>query len=75
MQSMYRVDDEGAEADSFPAAEAATHALFAERLARYDNHFWLMFDGVRLVSFVDGFVTDRPDLTDEMLECAEGRSK
>ena len=29
-----------------------------------------MFDEGRLVSFVDGFVTDEPDLTDEMYENA-----
>ena len=30
-----------------------------------------MFDGDRLVSFVDGFVTDAADLTDEMYAKAE----
>lgn len=54
------------EAECFPAAEAATRAEFEERLKHYANHFWLMFDGDKLISFVDGFVTDTPDLTDEM---------
>lgn len=54
------------EAECFPAAEAATREEFADRLKHYANHFWLMFDGDKLVSFVDGFVTDEPDLTDEM---------
>ena len=54
------------EAECFPAAEAATREAFKERLSHYANHFWLMFDGDRLISFVDGFVTDAPDLTDEM---------
>lgn len=54
------------EAECFPAAEAATREAFAERLKHYANHFWLMFDGDKLISFVDGFVTDTPDLTDEM---------
>ena len=54
------------EAECFPPAEAATGEEFAERLKIYGNHFWLLFDGDRLVSFVDGFVTDEPDLTDEM---------
>ena len=58
------------EALCFPAAEAATRAEFAERIKYYGDHFWLMFDGDRLVSFVDGFVTDEPDLTDEMYENA-----
>ena len=54
----------------FPAAEAATREAFAQRLARYADHFWLMLDGARLVAFVDGMVTDRADLTDEMYENA-----
>ena len=54
------------EAECFPAAEAATREEFADRLQHYADHFWLMFDGDKLVSFVDGFVTDEPDLTDEM---------
>ena len=54
------------EAECFPAAEAATREEFEERLAHYADHFWLMFDGEKLISFVDGFVTDEPDLTDEM---------
>ena len=54
------------EAACFPAAEAATREEFAGRLAYYANHFWLMFEDGKLVSFVDGMVTDQPDLTDEM---------
>lgn len=54
------------EAACFPAAEAATEGEFAQRLKYYAGHFWLMFEGEELISFVDGFVTDIPDLTDEM---------
>ncbi len=54
------------EAACFPAAEAATPAEFAERLRYYGSHFWLMFDGERLIGFVDGMVTDRADLTDDL---------
>ena len=54
------------EAECFPPAEAASREEFSERLEAYGDHFLLMFDGDRLVSFVDGFVTDEPDLTDEM---------
>lgn len=54
------------EAACFPAAEAATREELAERLRAYGSHFWLLFDGETLVSFVDGMVTDLPDLTDEM---------
>lgn len=59
------------EAECFPAAEAATEAEFRERLSHYASHFWLMFEGERLISFVDGFVTDEADLTDEMYANAE----
>ena len=55
------------EAACFPAAEAATEADFAKRLAVYPNHFWLMEDNNgSLVCFVNGLVTDEPHLRDEM---------
>ena len=54
----------------FPAAEAAGREAFAARIQRYGRHFWLLFDQGRLVSFVDGMVTDEPDLTDAMYEDA-----
>ena len=54
------------EAECFPPAEAASKEEFAERIESYGNHFWLMFDGEKLIAFVDGFVTDEPDLTDDM---------
>ena len=54
------------EAACFPAAEAATAEEFAERLQQYGDHFWLLWEGERLLAFVDGFCTDWPDLTDEM---------
>ena len=59
------------DAECFPPAEAATKEAFAQRLEYYGNHFWLMYDGDKLISFVDGFVTDEADLTDEMYEKAE----
>ena len=54
------------EAACFPAAEAATPAEFAERLRHYGSHFWLMFDGEKLIGFVDGMVTDKADLSDDL---------
>ena len=54
------------ESACFPAAEAATPAEFAERLRYYGSHFWLMFDQDKLIGFVDGMVTDRADLTDDL---------
>ena len=58
------------EAECFPAAEAATEASFRARLSVYPDHFWLLFDGEKLVGFVNGMVTDLPDLCDEMYENA-----
>ncbi len=58
------------EAACFPPAEAATEAEFIERVRYYVNHFWLLYDADKLIAFVDGFVTDEPDLTDEMYENA-----
>ena len=55
----------------FPSAEAATEKEFAERIKYYGNHFWLMFDNEKLIAFADGFVTDIPDLTDEMYQNAD----
>lgn len=54
------------EAECFPESEAATREQFAGRLAHYASHFWLMFDSEKLIAFVDGMVSDEPDLTDEM---------
>ena len=59
-----------AESACFPPAEAATEQEFVERIKYYGNHFWLLYDADKLIAFVDGFVTDEPDLTDEMYENA-----
>lgn len=58
------------EAVCFPAAEAASEESFAQRLICYPNHFWLLMDGDTVVSFVNGLVTDEPDLRDEMYDNA-----
>lgn len=59
------------ELQCFPIEEAATTKEIEERLRHYKNHFWLMFDDNKLIAFVDGFVTDEPNLTDEMYEKAD----
>lgn len=58
------------EAECFPSSEAATKAEFMERVKYYGNHFWLLYEENKLIAFVDGFVTDEPDLKDEMYLCA-----
>ena len=59
------------EAACFLPAEAASERDLRDRLTHYPGHFWLLFDGDRLVSFVDGMVTNAPDLADEMYHRAE----
>ena len=63
------------EADCFPPAEAATKEEFARRIKAYGTHFWLLcekgYEGEKLIAFVDGMVTDKKNLTDEMYEKAE----
>lgn len=54
------------EAACFPAAEAATRDEFVARLAVYPNHFWLLEEDGRLVSFINGLVSDEPTIRDEM---------
>ena len=63
------------ESECFPAAEAATKEEFRERLESYADHFLLMFDGEKLAAFIDGFVTDELDLTDQMYENAAMHSE
>lgn len=52
----------------FPAEEAASGDSIRERLSCFPDHFWLLSDQGRIVSFVDGMVTEEKDLTDEMYE-------
>ena len=54
------------EAACFPAAEAATRESFKKRLEVFVDRFWLLWEGDRLVSMVNGMVTDREELVDEM---------
>ena len=54
------------ESTCFPANEGATKEEIQKRLTVYANHFLLLFENNKLVSFIDGFVTNEKDLTDEM---------
>lgn len=58
------------EAECFPPAEAAGEESLRRRLTAFPDHFWLLFDGDTLVGFVNGMVTDIPDLSDEMYDNA-----
>ena len=54
------------EAACFPAAEAAPRESFKKRLEVFADRFWLLWEGDRLVSMVNGMVTDLEELVDEM---------
>ncbi|MDO4516281.1 MAG: GNAT family N-acetyltransferase [Bacillota bacterium] len=59
------------EAVCFPPAEAADKDAFRRRLTVYPDHFWLLWEGDTLVGFVNGMVTQGPDLCDEMYDNAD----
>ena len=53
--------------------EAATRESFKRRLAVYPHYFWILEENdengnKKIVSFVNGMVTDSPNLTDKMYE-------
>lgn len=54
------------EAACFPESEAASEESFEKRLNHFADRFWLLYDGDKLVSFVNGMVTNDTDLVDEM---------
>ena len=59
------------EAECFPATEAAERKSFEERLEYYSDHFWILEDdNGKIISFVNGMVTDEEHLTDKMYENA-----
>ena len=55
----------------FPIEEAATEEDFKERLTVYLNHFWVMEDEGKIISFVNGLVMDESILQDKMFEDAK----
>lgn len=54
------------EQKTFPPEQAATRAQFRQRLKKYPDHFWLLFEGDHLISMVNGAVTNEKDLHDDM---------
>lgn len=58
------------ERECFPDAEAASEEEIAARVHAYGKHFWLLFEGKKLIAFVDGMTTDQADLTYDMYEDA-----
>lgn len=60
------------EAASYPKAEGASRESLRGRLKHFPNCFWLLEDdrgGV--IAFINGMLTDKPDLTDDMYDHPE----
>lgn len=58
------------EAICFPKTEAASKESFQKRLCVFPNHFWLLEDGNRIVSIINGMVSNEEKLQDIMFEDA-----
>ena len=56
------------EASCFPESEAATKETFRWRLNAYPSHFWVLEQDGKIISFINGPVTEEQDLMDEMYE-------
>jgi len=54
----------------FPPKEAASKQTLQERLKAYPQHFWLLEDAGKVIGFINGLVTNQPDLADVMYEKA-----
>lgn len=60
----------------FPVGQAAKKEQFRKRLEIYPEYFLLLCDNSGKVgAFINGFVTDEPDLTDEMYANPELHNK
>ena len=54
------------EAMCFPPTEVASYASFESRISVFPDRFWLLFEDGRLVSMVEGFLTNDAILHDCM---------
>ena len=60
------------EAASYPPAEGASKKSIRERLAHFSDCFWLLENEEReIVAFINGMLTNKTDLTDEMYDHPE----
>lgn len=53
---------------SYPKAEAASIESIKGRLEQFPNHFWILEEHDRVISFINGMVTNERDLIDEMYD-------
>lgn len=62
------------EAACFPPAEAASAESFTARLTYFPDCFYVMEKDGRIISMVNGFITDEEDLTDAMYDTASAHN-
>lgn len=55
----------------FPVAEAASENTFRQRIDHYPDYFWLYWEKDHLLGFIDGLLSNSPDLTDRMYAVPE----
>ncbi len=56
---------------SYPEAESASKDSITQRVSFFPNHFWLLEEEGKIKAFINGMVTDEPDLKDEMYDHAD----
>ncbi|WP_054740391.1 GNAT family N-acetyltransferase [Cellulosilyticum ruminicola] len=57
------------EAASYPSAEGASKESIKERIEHFSDCFWILEDeNKEIVSFINGMLTDKENLIDEMYE-------
>jgi len=56
------------EAACFPPAEAAACESIRARIDAFGDRFWLLEENGRLISFINGMLTDEDDLRDQMFD-------
>lgn len=52
----------------FPETEAASKECFRNRLLVYPDYFWLLEENDKIVTFINGMVTDEETINDKMFE-------
>ena len=55
---------------SYPAAEGASEESIGKRVQAFPEHFWLLEEDGKILSFINGMVTNMRDLTDVMYDDA-----
>lgn len=59
----------------FPKSEAATKKDLYHRIQVFPENFWIVELDGKIISMINGMVTDIPNLTDEMYENADMHNK